>query len=77
MSKEVFAIKQELRINEEITAKVVKLIDDTGAQLGEMPIAQALNVAEEKNLEDIIEKKGFITMSEPTCGAGRYDIRFC
>ena len=34
-------------------------------------------VAEEKNLEDIIEKNGFITMSEPSCGAGRYDIRFC
>ena len=48
MSKEVFAIKQELRINEEITAKVVKLIDDNGAQLGEMPAAEALKVAEEK-----------------------------
>jgi len=54
MSKEVFAIKQELRINEEITAKVVKLIDDTGAQLGEMPVADALKVAEEKNL-DLVE----------------------
>lgn len=54
MSKEVFAIKQELRINEEITAKVVKVIDDTGAQLGEKPIAEALKIADEKNL-DLVE----------------------
>ena len=51
MSKEVFAIKQELRINEEITAKVVKLIDENGAQLGEMPITEALKIADEKNLD--------------------------
>lgn len=51
MSKEVFAIKQELRINEEITAKIVKLIDDNGAQLGEIPIAEALKIADEKNLD--------------------------
>ena len=51
MSKGVFAIKQELRINEEITAKVVKLIDDNGAQLGEMPIEEALKIADEKNLD--------------------------
>lgn len=54
MSKEVFAIKQELRINEEITAKVVKVIDDTGAQLGEMPVTEAIKIAEEKNL-DLVE----------------------
>lgn len=54
MSKEVFAIKQELRINEEITAKIVKVIDDTGSQLGEMSMAEALKVAEEKNL-DLVE----------------------
>ena len=34
-------------------------------------------VAEEQNIEDIIQKNGFITMMEPTCGAGRYDIRLC
>ena len=63
MSKEVFAIKQELRINEEITAKIVKLIDDNGAQLGEMPIAEALKIADKKirdklkDGEEILTKK--------------------
>lgn len=31
----------------------------------------------EKNLDEIIEKKGFITMAEPACGAGRNDNWFC
>lgn len=32
---------------------------------------------EENTLKKIIEEKGFITMSEPTCGAGRYDTLTC
>lgn len=34
-------------------------------------------VCEEKNLDQIIQKNGFITMMEPTCGAGRNDNWFC
>ena len=52
--KGVFDIKQELRINDEIVAKEVKLIDDEGAQLGVMSVADALTVAEEKGL-DLVE----------------------
>ncbi len=52
--KEVFDIKQELRINDEIVAKEVKLIDDEGAQLGVMSVAEALNIAEERGL-DLVE----------------------
>ncbi len=32
---------------------------------------------EENTLKKHIEEKGFITMSEPTCGAGRYDTFIC
>ena len=52
--KGVFDIKQELRINDEIVAKEIKLIDDEGAQLGVMSVADALAVAEEKGL-DLVE----------------------
>ena len=52
--KEVFDIKQELRINDEIIAKEIKLIDDEGAQLGVMSVADALVIAEEKGL-DLVE----------------------
>lgn len=52
--KGVFDIKQELRINDEIIAKEVKLIDDEGAQLGIMSLNEALNIAEEKGL-DLVE----------------------
>lgn len=52
--KEVFDIKQELRINDEIIAKEIKLIDDEGAQLGVMSLSEALSIAEEKGL-DLVE----------------------
>ena len=52
--KGVFDIKQELRINDEIVAKEIKLIDDEGAQLGVMSVADALAIAEEKGL-DLVE----------------------
>ncbi len=34
-----------------------------------------INIEEDK-LSKIIAEKGFISMAEPTCGAGRYDIIF-
>ena len=47
-------IKQELSINEEIVAKEVSVISEEGEQLGVMPIAEALKVAEEHEL-DLVE----------------------
>ena len=52
--KEVFAIKQELRINEEISADKVKVISEEGEQLGEMDISKALDFAASKDL-DLVE----------------------
>ena len=52
--KGVFDIKQELRINDEIIAKEIKLIDDEGAQLGVMSVNEALTIAEERGL-DLVE----------------------
>lgn len=34
-------------------------------------------ISDENTLKEIIKEKGFITMNEPTCGAGRYDNIFC
>ena len=50
----MICIKQELSINEEIVAKEVKVINDDGEQLGIMPTAQALKLAEDKEL-DLVE----------------------
>lgn len=36
-----------------------------------------ITLEDENTLKQNIEKKGFITMSEPACGAGRYDIVIC
>ena len=49
-----FSIKQELRINEEITAKVVKVISEEGEQLGEMELDKALDYAASNDL-DLVE----------------------
>lgn len=54
ISLEGISIKQELRINDEISAKEVKLIDESGAQLGVMSLDEALKIAEEKEL-DLVE----------------------
>ena len=42
---------KEALINEEIKDKEVRVIDSDGAQLGIMPIAQAMRTAEERNLD--------------------------
>lgn len=47
-------IKQELSINEEIVAKEVKVIDENGEQLGVLPIAEAIKIAEDREL-DLVE----------------------
>lgn len=45
---------QEYRVNRQIRAKEVRLIDETGRQVGIVPLSQALALAEEKGL-DLVE----------------------
>ena len=49
-----FNIKQELPINGQIKAKEVQLISDNGEKLGMLPIARALEIAEEKKLDLVL-----------------------
>ena len=50
----MFYIKQELPINGLIKAKEVQLISDNGEKLGMLPIARALEIAEEKKLDLVL-----------------------
>ena len=54
IKKGVFAIKQELRVNEGIDAIKVKVISEEGEQLGEMELSQALDYASSRDL-DLVE----------------------
>jgi len=47
-------IEREVRLNERIRAREVRLIDENGAQLGVMPTQQALQIARDRNY-DLIE----------------------
>lgn len=63
---------KELRINTEIRVKEVRVIDETGIQLGIMPTREALRLAEEKEL-DLVEVAP--TAKPPVCRImdyGRY-----
>jgi len=51
---EVFYIKQDLPINEQIRAKEVQLISDDGEKLGVRSFSEALNIAEEKKLDLVL-----------------------
>lgn len=51
---EVFYIKQELPINEQIRAKQVQLIDDEGQKRGVMDLNDALDIAYDKNLDLVL-----------------------
>jgi len=51
---EVFYIKQELPVNEQIKAKEVQLIDDEGNKRGKMQLQEALNIAYEKKLDLVL-----------------------
>ncbi len=46
--------KKYYRINRQIKAKEVRLIDETGQQIGIVPLEEALRLAEEKDL-DLVE----------------------
>ena len=50
----MFFIKQELPINRQIRAKEVQLIGDNGEKLGVVSINEALEKAEEKNLDLVL-----------------------
>ena len=51
---EVFYIKQELPINEQIRAKEVQLIDDAGEKRGVMSLSSALDIAYDKKLDLVL-----------------------
>ena len=51
---EVFFIKQELPINRQIRAKEVQLIGENGEKLGVMSLNEALEKAEDKNLDLVL-----------------------
>ncbi len=47
-------ISRDLRINEQVRAREVRLVDEQGQQLGIVPTRDALNLAQERNL-DLVE----------------------
>ena len=51
---EVFYIKQELPINDRIRAKEVQLISETGEKLGVKSLQDAIQIAEEKDLDVVL-----------------------
>ena len=51
---EVFYIKQELPINEQIRAKDVQVIDEQGEKRGVMKLTEALDLAYEKKLDLVL-----------------------
>ena len=53
-SKEELIATANIRVNERIRAREVRVIDDIGTQLGIMPPYQALKTAKEQNL-DLVE----------------------
>ena len=57
-------ITKDLRINDEIRAREVRLIDDEGNQFGILPIQEALKIASEKQL-DLVEVAP--TAKPPVC----------
>lgn len=62
-------IKQELPINEKIREKEIQLVDDEGKMLGKMSSAEALKLAEEKNLDLVMVSPG---ANPPVCKIMNY-----
>ncbi len=58
------AIDRQFRINERITAREVRVIDDEGNQLGIMPSRKALMIAREKGLDLVMVSP---TSNPPVC----------
>lgn len=61
---EVTIISKDLRVNEEIRTKEVRLVGQDGEQLGITPIREALRIAQEKEL-DLVEVAP--TAKPPVC----------
>ena len=61
----------ETFINQEIRAKEVRLISETGDQLGILPFAKALQIAEDKHL-DLVQIAA--NANPPVCKLMNYDI---
>ncbi|MBV9119914.1 MAG: translation initiation factor IF-3 [Chloroflexi bacterium] len=57
-------MSKELRTNDKIKAREVRLVDDNGAQLGVLRLEEALELAQEKNL-DLVEVAP--TANPPVC----------
>ena len=51
---EVFFIKQDLPINEQIRAREVQIIDDEGKKIGPVSLNEALDMAYEKKLDLVL-----------------------
>ena len=51
---EVFFIKQDLPINEQIRAKEVQIITDEGEKIGPISINEAMDLAYEKKLDLVL-----------------------
>ena len=66
---EVFFIKQELPVNEQIRAASVHVIDEQGQKLGIMSSKEALAIAEEKNLDLVMVSNNTDT---PVCKIMNY-----
>ena len=66
---EVFFIKQELPVNEQIRAASVPVIDEQGQKLGIMSSKEALAIAEEKNLDLVMVSNNTDT---PVCKIMNY-----
>lgn len=56
--KETTTIFKELLINEQISAAEVRLIGETGEQLGVLPLAKALDLADERGLDLVLMNGG-------------------
>ena len=56
--KETTTIFKELLINEQIPADEVRLIGETGEQLGVLPTSKALDLADEKGLDLVLMNGG-------------------
>ncbi len=50
----VYKISADLRVNEGIRAREIRLVDNDGSQVGIMPLKKGLSIAEEKGL-DLVE----------------------
>ena len=65
----MFYIKQELPINRQIKEKVVQVIGTEGEKIGELPIEQAIEMAEEINLDLVLVAP---TVKPPVCKIMNY-----